>query len=378
MKCKDCGHEYPSSLPRCRKCGRLSSKRSQSSTLIEFPRQPRVQAESTPAVQPAWRTELTEKVRAIRARRSVEQAVQEKIAIKAGRADEEFSRPSTDQNPLVAAALSRVRRATENATRAPQPQMALANQQPALALDKDATARALEPAIEPIESEVKTRPDASIEQVELEVKPRPNPYAKPQTAHAVPRNEVHPAPVELPSAEFPTPAQPAAISLRALDEIDPLDYLTAEVKKIDRALEQELTRDERAPIFSHLITGMTDVLTIAAGCFPFVALISLSNASFSERGTRFVVGVIVATISFFYLALTHCLCGKTFGMMLTNTRVVDSHSLKPANNRQAMLRAIGYFVAALPFGLGLLWALVDRRHRGWHDHLSHTVVTPDY
>lgn len=367
MKCKDCGHEYPSSLPRCRKCGRITPKRSHSSTLIEFPRQPRIQVETPLPSQPAWRTELTEKVRAIQARRSAEASQSKgKAKAKAETRNDVMDGPSSrDQNPVVEAALSRLRRANENAARPPHSQVSSLSSQPVLTVDREATARALEPTAEEVEAD-------------SESKARPNPYAKPQIAHAVPRSEARSVPVEEPSTGTLAATDCEPSSLEPLEEIDPLDYLAAEVKKVDQVLGRELARDERASIISHVITGVADSLTIAIGCLPFIGIIAITRPALSEPGTQFAIGLIAVTIGFFYLSLTHYLCGKTFGMMLTNTRIVDATTLKPATGGQAVLRAVGYFVAALPFGAGFLWLVVDRRRRGLHDYLSGTVVMPDY
>jgi uncharacterized RDD family membrane protein YckC len=39
-----------------------------------------------------------------------------------------------------------------------------------------------------------------------------------------------------------------------------------------------------------------------------------------------------------------------------------------------VIRLLCYFVSALPFCLGFLWAAFDRRKRGWHDKIAGTVV----
>jgi uncharacterized RDD family membrane protein YckC len=35
---------------------------------------------------------------------------------------------------------------------------------------------------------------------------------------------------------------------------------------------------------------------------------------------------------------------------------------------------LGYYVSAIPFGLGLLWVGIDPKKQGWHDKLAGTVV----
>src|SRR5262245_25931313 len=78
MLCPGCGHDFPDSIILCPRCHRYSSppKRVQpanESRLIEFPRRPRTDStgEPAPAQQvPAWRAELSERVKAVRAKRA--------------------------------------------------------------------------------------------------------------------------------------------------------------------------------------------------------------------------------------------------------------------------------------------------------------------
>ncbi|HYN70179.1 MAG TPA: RDD family protein, partial [Candidatus Eisenbacteria bacterium] len=41
---------------------------------------------------------------------------------------------------------------------------------------------------------------------------------------------------------------------------------------------------------------------------------------------------------------------------------------------RACLRFIGYLVAWIPFGIGLLWVGLDPRKQGWHDKIAGTFV----
>ena len=41
---------------------------------------------------------------------------------------------------------------------------------------------------------------------------------------------------------------------------------------------------------------------------------------------------------------------------------------------EAIIRALGYYVSALPFLLGFFWIIWDRRKQGFHDKLANTVV----
>lgn len=411
MKCHGCGHEFPNTSTRCPRCHRSTSRRGRASTdsrLLEFPRRARVAqpVEAPTRPLPAWRVELNEKVRAIRANRDSSGAAIETQAEMAKQFDAEprtagssalqseprspysrdagvrsaVPRPEPNQpatlpagsgrrssNNIVEAALIRVKRASENASRAALPKIEpartiQASTQVALAVDRQATARALDPAPE-IESRV-------------EFTPAPRPEAVEPTI-------IHLAPLEAASAAE-SAVSPATYGdaekapVRVLDEIEPLDYLEAEIRKVDAKLGREFLKNESPSIFTHAVIGIADLFTVAVTCSPFLAFIRIADGSFTASQTRIGSGVIVALIAFFYLALTQCLCGKTFGMMLTNTRVVDARAFEAPSPSQALLRTAGYFVAAAPALAGIIWAAFDHKHRGLQDIISRTVVVRDF
>lgn len=66
-------------------------------------------------------------------------------------------------------------------------------------------------------------------------------------------------------------------------------------------------------------------------------------------------------------------CGQTPGKMLCGIRVVCRDS-SPVGYRRALLRWIGYGLAALPFGLGFLGLLFTAERRGLHDWIAGTRV----
>jgi len=268
----------------------------------------------------------------------------------------------------VEAALIRVKRASENASRAALPKIEparpiQAGAQVSLAVDRQATARALDPAPE-IEA-----------QVELSPAPR---------HEVVPSATINPAPIgatlSAESAVSPAPYadEDEKVSVLVLDEIEPLDYLEAEVRKVDEKLGREFLKNESPSIFAHLVINIADLLAVAVTCSPFLAFIRIGDGDFSLTQTRLASGAIVVLIAFFYLALTQCLCGKTFGMMLTNTRVVDARGFEIPSASQSLLRTAGYFVAVAPALAGIIWAAFDYKHRGWQDFISGTVVVRDF
>jgi uncharacterized RDD family membrane protein YckC len=66
--------------------------------------------------------------------------------------------------------------------------------------------------------------------------------------------------------------------------------------------------------------------------------------------------------------------GSTLGMSLFKLRVVDANSGQPIGIVRAIVRYVGFIVAAFPCWIGLIWAGFDPRAQGWHDKIASTVV----
>jgi len=65
--------------------------------------------------------------------------------------------------------------------------------------------------------------------------------------------------------------------------------------------------------------------------------------------------------------------GQTPGKFALGIRVIKSDGTA-LSDTDAVIRAIGYKVSAMPFGLGYAWALLDKNNQTWHDKLARTVV----
>ena len=472
MKCNGCGHEFVKTLSRCPRCHRSTSNSASNSTrrgrastdsrLLEFPRKTRYAAPvEAPVSVPAWRAELTEKVRAIRARRSadpqacapgeqvggfesdnrtnvvVEQLPEPAISYSPNitprravartsaieQAETPVVSPRRTSSNIVEAALIRVKRASENASRAALPKIEPARNMQAttqvgLALDRGATARALEPAPEVesrpepapapsprpelVQSQARLSPRVETQSPRLEPSPRierPSLHietasplietASPQIATPSPRIETTPlVESKLPEKESATSyavsampdtsASEVAASILPLDEIEPVDYLEAEIRKVDQAYGAAFLRNESPSILIHAVIFGVDALSLIAACAPFLAIISIADGSFASTQTKITACAVVAVISFFYLLLTQGLCGRTFGMMLTNTRIVDAGTFEAPAATRALARTAGYFIAIAPIMLGVVWAAFNKRRRGWQDYISGTIVVRDF
>jgi uncharacterized RDD family membrane protein YckC len=79
-----------------------------------------------------------------------------------------------------------------------------------------------------------------------------------------------------------------------------------------------------------------------------------------------------------YLSAFVAATGQTIGKMAAGTRVIPADPAAPASERvtfgQAVVRAAGYLVSALPAGLGFLPAFFGAERRALHDRLADTRV----
>lgn len=66
--------------------------------------------------------------------------------------------------------------------------------------------------------------------------------------------------------------------------------------------------------------------------------------------------------------------GRTPGKLLLDLRVVNARTGERPGYLRALVRYIGYFVSALPLGLGFLWIVFDRQRQGLHDKIAGTRV----
>jgi len=65
--------------------------------------------------------------------------------------------------------------------------------------------------------------------------------------------------------------------------------------------------------------------------------------------------------------------GQSPGKFAVGIRVVRANGM-PMKDVDAVIRAIGYHVSAMVFGLGFIWAIFDKNNQTWHDKIARTYV----
>jgi uncharacterized RDD family membrane protein YckC len=86
----------------------------------------------------------------------------------------------------------------------------------------------------------------------------------------------------------------------------------------------------------------------------------------------------VASVTALYLPLSWTLTGQSLGKLTLGLRVVRNDPRHPEVTKlslpRSFLRGAGYWLSALPFGLGFLCAAFDEERRTLHDRLAGTRV----
>ncbi|WP_049723094.1 RDD family protein [Gilvimarinus polysaccharolyticus] len=64
----------------------------------------------------------------------------------------------------------------------------------------------------------------------------------------------------------------------------------------------------------------------------------------------------------------------TPGKMALRLKIVDAKTGLAVSPGRLLGRYLGYYVATIPFLLGIIWVGIDKKKQGWHDKLAGTVV----
>lgn len=352
---------------------------------------PPMEVHSAPNV-PAWRAELSARVRQIKARRSMEAELeaaiqeQQKLAALVAQPNvitvtaepivvapvpeppppaaevlkfEEIHTDEKSENPIVKAMLDRVRRASEHSRSVEAPvsqkprsagihRMA-ATTQPILTT-ATAPATLLSPVSEP------AMPDVSL--------------------HAVPSPSVVAEPVQSPVSQLSEGQSLSAFvgseSFLGVPETDEFAFseLDAELDAVFTASGEAV----RPEIVERLRAGAIDVATILVSNVPLWIAVQAVGAEFSDARVAVLLTVAGILIAGVYLFGTMAVAGQTFGMQFGGLCVVCTQTRQIPTLKQAFLRAIGYVASFFTLMIGFVWAIFDPNQRGLHEHLSGTQL----
>lgn len=150
-----------------------------------------------------------------------------------------------------------------------------------------------------------------------------------------------------------------------------------------------------AGFFSRFLAFMIDLLIVSATVVVLGAVVNLILDFFGLQATvdewlqdsssrigmllrlfTAIYGVTFVAVSYFVLFWVFT-AGQTIGNSVMGLRVVRLNGVRLSVLR-ALARYIFLWLSVIPFGLGILWILVDDQRQGWHDSIVGTCVIYDW
>ncbi len=140
-----------------------------------------------------------------------------------------------------------------------------------------------------------------------------------------------------------------------------------------------------------LLQGITYVMSWVIGAFystPLVALEKLSlgleysKAEHQQINNYYLILITTQIIQlmciYFYIVLLWTKIGTTPGKFLFGVRILDADTFEKITFKQANIRFFSIILSLIPLGLGIIWAIFDKRSQTWHDKLANTVLVIKY
>jgi uncharacterized RDD family membrane protein YckC len=369
-----------------------------SSTLIEFPRSGR-----TPV--PAWRKELSERVREVQARKAREAELEEEFVEQPFLPMEDEATPALglvpapEVNPIVARALERI----DNARRTVIVSRSNGGAALAMAPAMDEPAELIAPlpmwpmpAPEPIaEEEIETVAEVAAKAeavaefaiIEPSIVPKPQQRALveieplPATTIAEPVEavelvfpEVAPyavkAPLPVIAAQTPTARASSALGLDDLagEATDPTPVFQL------RRHDEPIVDESASSLSVRAVAGVLDLMLVVFATSPFAAVIELMGGDWSNVRVWGSLLAITGIVLVLYQACAVALSGRTWAMSLFSLRVADAEFGSYPNFKQSLVRSFVFLFSTATAGLPFLFAFFNRDRQTAHDRLSGTTV----
>jgi uncharacterized RDD family membrane protein YckC len=137
----------------------------------------------------------------------------------------------------------------------------------------------------------------------------------------------------------------------------------------------ETTEFEYVGFWLRAWAGMVDCLILTVLLVPLVLLlpgsVGLGAALHTAETSELLVSWIFPALLIFAVWTAK---NRTPGKRAISAIVIDERTSAPPSTGQQCGRYLGYFLAIIPFGLGLLWVAFDPRKQEWHDKLAGTIV----
>lgn len=139
-----------------------------------------------------------------------------------------------------------------------------------------------------------------------------------------------------------------------------------------------MQQNEYAGFWIRVGASLIDTLLLLLIIYPVLYLVY--GPSYFSSDTL-IVGRIDFLLNYIFPAIVVILFWKyrsaTPGKMAVKLSIVDAKTGKKPSSSQFVIRYLGYFIAAIPLFIGIIWVGIDQRKQGWHDKIAGTVVLRD-
>ncbi|MBI4481477.1 MAG: RDD family protein [Acidobacteria bacterium] len=158
--------------------------------------------------------------------------------------------------------------------------------------------------------------------------------------------------------------------------VEPLDswFRRSVREQIRQDLEPSQKKPDGTILLSRTLAGLLDLVLVLMLAGLFTVLGSMfSTVDDHETALSALFFVLLALFYFIYSVFFLVATRQTIGMMLSGLEVLDNDGGKPSPS-QAVLRTLGFFLAAGTMAAGLLWGIFEPEGRCWQDLISRTRV----
>lgn len=230
------------------------------------------------------------------------------------------------------------------------------------------------------------RPVPAVTPTPVEYHPAAPPDSQPRPAPDLAvESEPVPSPAEAPSpepaAELPV-RHPAAATPRQANIQDLIDSImtkkSAQPEAAPRVVPAADILDGHGEgkliLLSRTLSGLVDLLIVILCTGGFIlAADFISGIEILDQTSLYHYAELLLAIFLLYSIFMLGTANQTMGMMITDLRVVCKRGERPSIG-QVLVRTLAFLISLLALGIGLIWALFDRKSLCLHDRISGTEV----
>ncbi len=226
-------------------------------------------------------------------------------------------------------------------------------------------------------------------------RPKPAPAVAPSPAESrlSPAADVQPGPAQ----PGPPPAGPSIPELPAEPVVRHAPATSPKQANIQDLIDSIMTRKSAQPdaapqdapplaappdrpgegkliLLSRTLSGLVDILIVVLSTGAFIlAADFISGIEVLDDISLFHYGQLLLAIFLLYSIFMLGTANQTMGMMITDLRVVRVRGERPGIGR-IIARTVVFLISFLALGIGLIWAVFDRKSLCLHDRISGTEV----